>query len=380
MPEKNRLTKNVLYCYIAIAIAFIVIRLLSTFGVFSGFGTVGTYILNASVQIGLLFVISLFLFSYLNKSKVKETFKFYGFKKMSIKVVFIAILIGVIVYVLNVYLSAFFYKILEMLGYRSSSNIGGGSYPVWLLFVNLLVTAILPAICEETAHRGMLLKGFMPLGQKKAIIISSILFGLLHLNIEQFFYATIIGFLLGYITTACENIYPAMIIHFMNNGLSVFMGFSRARNLGVDKIFSWVNLSFANNPILGALIFVLFAITMLLLLRYLIVILFKNTAYQKIGQMQDVLFKEVIRQAYLKDLDDIKNGVFEDKVQTISYEDFDKIYKNKGVDLGHFSEIDSKVLLDNQKYKMDKTTKILLISLFVLLGALTLFTFIWGVL
>ena len=228
MDYKNKLVRNVLYCYLPIVVLFVVIRALSAFGVFSFLGAQASNVLTIVIQIGLLFSTSIFIFAVTRKSKVSQVFKFYGFRRINWKAILLSIAIGVVVYFLNIIISTFFNSFISMLGYRSAGSGGsdGASYPVWLLFVNIFMTAVLPAICEETAHRGMLLKGLGPLGQKWAIIISSVLFGLLHLNIEQVFYATLIGFLLGYISTICENIYPAIIIHFMNNFLSVFMNFS----------------------------------------------------------------------------------------------------------------------------------------------------------
>ena len=334
MSIKNKLTRSVLYCYLPIVVLFAVLRMLSTFGVFSFLGKTGSYIINAFIQIGLLFTVSVFLFSFLQKNKIKDTFNFYGYRKMSFKAVLISVLIGIIIYVLNIFVASFFNNILSLFGYKFQSSSILKSYPVWLLFVNIFITAVLPAVCEETAHRGMLLKGLSPLGRKKAIIISAILFGLLHMNIEQFFYATIIGVVLGYISTVCETIYPAIIIHFMNNAISVFMGFSQVNNLGFDFLFTWINNSLVNNPVLGFIFMLLFISLLLISLKYLIKLLFKNTSFKRMSKLQEELFKVFAREAYLRELEDMANGKITQNVGTISFEDFDKLYKTKSIDIG----------------------------------------------
>ena len=73
-------------------------------------------------------------------------------------------------------------------------------------FVELLLVAILPAFCEEFIHRGVLLQGIKHAGFKKAIVISSLMFGLIHFNIQQFFYAFIIGLILGFVSVVAKNI------------------------------------------------------------------------------------------------------------------------------------------------------------------------------
>ncbi len=380
MSIKNKLTRSVLYCYLPIVVLFAVLRMLSTFGVFSFLGKTGSYIINAFIQIGLLFTVSVFLFSFLQKNKIKDTFNFYGYRKMSFKAVLISVLIGIIIYVLNIFVASFFNNILSLFGYKFQSSSILKSYPVWLLFVNIFITAVLPAVCEETAHRGMLLKGLSPLGRKKAIIISAILFGLLHMNIEQFFYATIIGVVLGYISTVCETIYPAIIIHFMNNAISVFMGFSQVNNLGFDFLFTWINNSLVNNPVLGFIFMLLFISLLLISLKYLIKLLFKNTSFKRMSKLQEELFKVFAREAYLRELEDMANGKITQNVATISFEDFDKLYKSKSIDIGQISQIENQYLYNNEMYKMDKVTKILLIAVFLLSGMITFFTFIWGIL
>ena len=380
MSIKNKLTRNVLYCYLPIVVLFAVLRMLSTFGVFSFLGKTRSYIINAFIQIRLLFTISVFLFSFLQKNKIKDTFNFYGYRKMSFKAVLISVLIGIIIYVLNIFVASFFNNILSLFGYKFQSSSILKSYPVWLLFINIFITAVLPAVCEETAHRGMLLKGLSPLGRKKAIIISAILFGLLHMNIEQFFYATIIGVVLGYISTVCETIYPAIIIHFMNNAISVFMGFSQVNNLGFDFLFTWINNSLVNNPVLGFIFMLLFISLLLISLKYLIKLLFKNTSFKRMSKLQEELFKVFAREAYLRELEDMANGKITQNVATISFEDFDKLYKSKSIDIGQISQIENQYLYNNEMYKMDKVTKILLIAVFLLSGMITFFTFIWGIL
>lgn len=379
MPLKNKLTRNIFYCYLPIVVLFATIRMLSHFGILDFLGQSGKIILNCVIQIGLLFSISIFLFSFFQKTTIRETFKFYGFRKISLKSILISILIGVIVYVLNIFVATFFNSIISLFGYKFTSSTISDPQPIWVLFVNLFLTAVLPAICEETAHRGMLLKGLSPLGRKWAIIISSIMFGLLHLNIEQFFYATIIGLLLGYISTLCETIYPAMIIHFMNNAISVIMSFSRTNNWGIDGVFNSLGNFMTNSPVLGFIFIFLLIILLLFLLRYLIGLLFKDTALKKINQLQNVLFKEIARENYFKEIDDISKGNYEKPNNHISFEEFDNLYKIKSFDMGHISSLDNHIIFNEEKYKMDIVTKALMITVFILAGAITLFTLIWGI-
>lgn len=386
MNIKNKTTRNSLICYFVIVALFVTIRLLSSFGVLDFLGSVGNYIANAFVQIGILFTISVFMFSGLQKSKPKDILRFYGFKKMSWKAVLYSFLLGIVVYILNVFVVTFFRVVLTALGYTYSTGSTITSYPFWLLIVNLIVSAVLPAICEETAHRGMLLRGLSNKGAMKSIVISSLLFGLMHLNIEQFFYATIIGLLLGTITMFCDTIYPAIIIHFMNNALSTFMTFSSVNNLGFDGMFNWINFNLVNNPVTA----ILFTICLITLLIFALIFLFKRiyreTAVKRIHMLQEALFTEVMRSNYYEELREISNqdgmqvGDSEDDEIEKKEKEFDKIFQTKAIDTGNASELSNAIMMEDEPYKPDKLSNILLTMCIVLTAAVTLMTFIWGVL
>lgn len=380
MNYKNKTIRNSLICYFLIVVFFVSLRILSYLGLLSFLGSTGEIVANIVIQIGFLFSISIFLFAGLQKNKPKDVFVFYGYKKMSWKAVFYAFLIGIVVYILNVFVAAFFNSILQAFGYSfSSSSSSGGSYPFWLFIVNLIMTAVLPAICEETAHRGMLLKSMSTLGYKKAIIISALLFGLLHLNIEQFFYATIIGLYLGYISVLCDTIYPAMIVHFMNNAIGVLMSYATANGVPLNAMFSWIDYSLANNPIIGLIFVIALVVLLVYALKALTKLLFKETAVKNINRLQIALITQLEREKYLSDVKNIIENKPVNEETTIEFEQFDKIYKEQVIDTGNGSEIDNALLSEETVPKNEKLSKTLLIITFVLTGALTLFTFIWGV-
>lgn len=380
MNYKNKTIRNSLICYFLIVVFFVSLRILSYLGLLSFLGSTGEIVANIVIQIGFLFSISIFLFAGLQKNKPKDVFVFYGYKKMSWKAVFYAFLIGIVVYILNVFVAAFFNSILQAFGYSfSSSSSSGGSYPFWLFIVNLIMTAVLPAICEETAHRGMLLKSMSTFGYKKAIIISALLFGLLHLNIEQFFYATIIGLYLGYISVLCDTIYPAMIVHFMNNAIGVLMSYATANGVPLNAMFSWIDYSLANNPIIGLIFVIALVVLLVYALKALTKLLFKETAVKNINRLQIALITQLEREKYLSDVKNIIENKPVNEETTIEFEQFDKIYKEQVIDTGNGSEIDNALLSEEKVPKNEKLSKALLIITFVLTGALTLFTFIWGV-
>ncbi|MDR3275900.1 MAG: CPBP family intramembrane metalloprotease [Treponema sp.] len=88
--------------------------------------------------------------------------------------------------------------------------------------VSLLFVAISPAIVEELLCRGLFLYGFQKnYSARKAIIVSALLFGIIHLNPWQFVSAFTIGLFSAWIALRSHSIFPSMAIHFVNNLLAV---------------------------------------------------------------------------------------------------------------------------------------------------------------
>lgn len=379
MFTKNKVSTSALICYFIIVVLFAVLRMISAFGVFENAGDYVDILLNIVIQILILFCISIFIFSFLTKNKIKDTFKFYGYKKISLKAILISVSIGIIVYFLNIFVATFFNVLLALFGYNSvSSSTTISSYPFWLFLINIFITAVLPGICEETAHRGMLLKGLSGHGQTRALIISSLLFGFMHMNIEQFFYATLIGLLVGYIAIICDSIYPAIIVHFMNNAISVFAGYSSFNNLGFEKIIGAFNTVIQTNFILGFLIIIMFIIGLAMLLKILLKLLFKETTVKNMESLQEKIMNQIKKENYLKELDAVKNDREIESKNFISFEEFDKLYKQNNQEMGLMSKLEKDMLAEpNQKYNL--LHKILFAGIFIISAGVTIFTFIWGV-
>ncbi|MEG0292528.1 MAG: type II CAAX endopeptidase family protein [Anaerovoracaceae bacterium] len=86
--------------------------------------------------------------------------------------------------------------------------------PIWF---NLLAVVIIGPIVEELLFRKIILKRLLPYGKKAAIIVSAILFGIYHMNLEQLFYTTFMGLVLGVIMVKTGHIIYPIIIHMIAN-------------------------------------------------------------------------------------------------------------------------------------------------------------------
>ncbi len=94
-----------------------------------------------------------------------------------------------------------------------------GSTPDSLLMI--LTVAILPAFVEEFAFRGVVMGTLRPYSEGAAILISSATFALMHGNFVQMPFTFCCGLVFAYMDIKCNSLLPSVIVHFLNNGLSV---------------------------------------------------------------------------------------------------------------------------------------------------------------
>lgn len=182
-------------------------------------------IFSVPVQIGVLFVFPFLMYKFGLKKSAKEVLAFSGYRKCGVRELLVALLIGCLVPFMSMGLSMFWQIILILFGYTpsGSSSIPSQFTPSYFL-LSILITAVLPAICEEFANRGGLLTVMRSTHSKnKTILIIGIAFGLFHQNITQVFYTAILGALLAYLVLETGSVLPAMIVHFMNNFVSVYL-------------------------------------------------------------------------------------------------------------------------------------------------------------
>lgn len=86
--------------------------------------------------------------------------------------------------------------------------------PLW---ANLLFIGILAPVMEELIYRKLLIDRLAHLGDLPAILISGVSFGLIHGNFSQFFYATAVGLLFGYIYINTGKLRYTLLLHMAIN-------------------------------------------------------------------------------------------------------------------------------------------------------------------
>lgn len=88
------------------------------------------------------------------------------------------------------------------------------SSDIWL---NLMLISIIGPIFEEIFFRKLLIDRTMKYGAKASILLSALLFGLFHGNLNQFFYAFLIGGFFAYVYIRTGKIKYTILLHIIVN-------------------------------------------------------------------------------------------------------------------------------------------------------------------
>lgn len=116
--------------------------------------------------------------------------------------------------------------------------------PFWLTFSAL---AIAPAVCEELAFRGFILSGLQRSRHKwLPIVVSALLFGIIHMIPKQQFNASLLGLVLGLLAVRSKSLIPCMLFHLIFNGTQVYIS-SLDASILENEVFRQIVMT-SDNP------------------------------------------------------------------------------------------------------------------------------------
>ncbi|MBR6766983.1 MAG: CPBP family intramembrane metalloprotease [Clostridia bacterium] len=85
------------------------------------------------------------------------------------------------------------------------------------LMLSVVIAAAIPAVCEELLFRGFVLSAWESRGTKYAVIVSSVLFALMHGNIYGLPSYIFVGLISGYLVFSTDSVYVGMVYHTVYN-------------------------------------------------------------------------------------------------------------------------------------------------------------------
>lgn len=151
------------------------------------------------------------------------------------------------------------------------------------IYTNLLLMVIMAPIFEEIIFRKLLIDRTIKYGKGVSILLSALIFGLFHGNLNQFFYAFLIGGFFAYVYIKTGKIIYTILLHltvnFFGSIISVIVGNS-LNNMN----------TLANLPIADAGILIIYFLVYVLIVIVGVIGLLKN--YKKISLLKDNLIKK----------------------------------------------------------------------------------------
>ncbi len=177
------------------------------------------YIVMSITSLGCLIIPGLF-YCKLSKTSLE---KIIPFKKIKFSKLMLLVSVGFATAFIGDYITEVFVNNMSLLGISNNIDMDYTTYSPLENILYILSVAIVPAIAEEFALRGIVLGKLRQFGDSFAVIVSAILFGILHGNIVQIPFAFILGLVFGFIVVKTNSLLPTIIIHFLNNCFSVII-------------------------------------------------------------------------------------------------------------------------------------------------------------
>lgn len=373
LEKKNKSIMKTYMIYFIVVVLFILVRILVSENilVISNDYLINSIGLNSIVQVGILFLVPMTLYCILLKVSPKSVFKTCNVNKPNYKILLWAVVFGLLAFIFNIIISSVGMGIISFFGYHQHTVSTNQVYEMKHFIADIFLTALLPALFEEFTHRGILLQGTKHAGFKQAIYISAICFGLAHLNIEQLFYAIALGVFLGTIVVATKSIWPAVVIHFINNFISVYLTGASAFGWWGGNYGEAIS-SFQQNVGMVAFIAIIM-VTFIVVLTLMCWIVYRMYRVSMVLSVEKALTKTHEEKIKIvgKNNDYNKNSEVKNIVETSTNLNFDY---DSMKDLMEF-------VLPKEKNPYKKTFKdnIFLIVTIVLGIIVNIFTFIWGI-
>lgn len=180
------------------------------------------YLLN-TVGLVLVCTIPFIILKGINKQPICEICSFNAPKKDLVLPCVIFSLGGAMV--ANVFTSYFVTVLDNYFGFEATQGtIGDNSFsgPIELIYT-VVCAALVPALFEEFAFRGMIMGSLRKFGDMPAILVSALIFAFYHGNFIQIPFAFLVGIILGLVVIISDSIWPAIIAHFLNNFYAVIV-------------------------------------------------------------------------------------------------------------------------------------------------------------
>ncbi len=186
-------------------------------------GTVYSPLITEIVELvsgNLALLLPFLLLAFVHRAPFHEMLPFRAFRaSITLPSLFIALAVSVIGYAASTAISTFLslFGVIPIMADFSFPEEPAAA------FLFLLNVAVLAPLAEEIVFRGIILNMLRRFGDCFALLISSLLFAFVHMNLVQIPNAFIMGLVIGYFTLCTGSLWTGVCIHVLNNSLVLLM-------------------------------------------------------------------------------------------------------------------------------------------------------------
>ncbi len=217
------------------SVALVPVQMLTLLGMLIVFGVLNVFLpLGQSALIyfsfigEILLLVPLFVWMFVRGFSWRETF---ALRPASAKMLLLAMALGVLVWFPANAAAVPFEWLLSKIGAAPEFPAPQTTAQMVVLGVMLILAA---PLVEEPMFRGFVLRGWLPVGSGAAVLVSGVLFGMLHAQLAQLVALIIVGVLLGVVALHSGSIFPPMVLHATFNAISFFAMLNQNRLAALD--------------------------------------------------------------------------------------------------------------------------------------------------
>ena len=186
----------------------------------------------AEIILFAIMIVPFFIFMFATRTRFND---FFGFHKVKFSTIMWTLLYIVLITPMSMFLNS----VSALIFGNVASNMFSSTVNDYSFITMFLVIAVMAPVLEEMMFRGVFYRNFRKSGRLLgSIVVSALIFGLYHRNLNQFFYTAYVGVMFSLIDEAADSIWPSIISHIIFNGYSVclvyLISFSPVENTMAD--------------------------------------------------------------------------------------------------------------------------------------------------
>lgn len=204
--DKRRTIIGIVATYVLMVLVNIILSNAFSYIIINGV-SIPFYVYGTVVELGI--VMPAIIYTVLKGESITESF---GFRKIRVKTVLWTMLLTILSFPLYTCANVLSQIFVPNTAIESASEMSGSIFGSWF------VVTIVASLCEEIAIRGFCFNRLKKVSSLfAAAAISAIMFGVLHLNINQICYAMVLGFIFALANFASGSIWTSIIMHTIIN-------------------------------------------------------------------------------------------------------------------------------------------------------------------